>query len=668
MPYSKEKSKEIYDYYTENGREKTLKKYGANWETIRRAFRWAKNNGGQIQKPSAIVQRLLDKYTPAELEAIAYGHSIQEQSRVHRIKFAGKKVRFGFLADTHIGSRDFHEEYLLSAFDEYKRQGIQFICHAGDVTEGMSHRQGHVYELSHIGYSEQKKYAIELFGKAPCKVYAIDGNHDRWYIKSNGAIIVKDIADALGADRFEFLGHDEGRIKINGVEVRLFHGEDSSCFDDMTEIMTNTGWKYFKDLLKSDKVATMTKDTNEFQWQQPTDIHISDYDGDMIHFNSRTVDCMVTPNHGMWTRTNPVYTNNTNKPVNKKLTMPQKAHYKNNREWHRKNAQDIYNEYTKQKWQFTQVSKLWSGETPEYIRIPKRESKNTGVKVKHLGCVHVDDIAELIAWYVTEGHARKYYTSISQYETVNPENHAQILSLAKRLNCNYGYSKKNIVLHSAELSEYLISECGHKSRNKYLPLWLKNCDSGILRIVFDTMISGDGWLTPCGFGYRSISKRLLEDFAEIAIKLGYAITFSGDETVMVKSIQVNPTVNELPHTIKYKGKVYCCSVPNGLIFVRRNGKTLWTHNSYATSYRIQKLVEAMRGGEKPNVLLVGHTHKTIMMPSERNVHCFSGGCIQVQTAWMRGKRIRADVGFWVIDMEIADGGVSRIGGSFYPFY
>ena len=56
----------------------------------------------------------------------------------------------------------------------------------------MSHRAGHVYDLSEIGYDKQKAKAIEIFSQwTDSQIYAIDGNHDRWFIKSNGALIVR---------------------------------------------------------------------------------------------------------------------------------------------------------------------------------------------------------------------------------------------------------------------------------------------------------------------------------------------------------------------------------------------------------------------------------------------------------------------------------------------
>ena len=90
-------------------------------------------------------------------------------------------------------------------------------------------------------------------------------------------------------------------------------------------------------------------------------------------------------------------------------------------------------------------------------------------------------------------------------------------------------------------------------------------------------------------------------------------------------------------------------------------------NSYAKSYRIQKVAEAFTGGEKPNILCLGHTHKSLYM-QERNIQCISLGCIERQSDWMRSKRIKAETGFWIVDAWIKNGGVSKFTTTWYPFY
>lgn len=66
-------------------------------------------------------------------------------------------------------------------------------------------------------------------------------------------------------------------------------------------------------------------------------------------------------------------------------------------------------------------------------------------------------------------------------------------------------------------------------------------------------------------------------------------------------------------------------------------------SSYAVSYRPQKIVESWTGGEKPQVLLLGHYHK-LSYNLTRNVHVVQGGCTADQSIFMRKKSIEAHVG------------------------
>ena len=90
--------------------------------------------------------------------------------------------------------------------------------------------------------------------------------------------------------------------------------------------------------------------------------------------------------------------------------------------------------------------------------------------------------------------------------------------------------------------------------------------------------------------------------------------------------------------------------------------------AYAISYKTQKMLDAMHGGEKPNVLLIGHYHKMEYI-FYRNVHAFQSGCFQAQTNWMKGKQIAAAVGGWIIELHVDDEGtITRCKGEFIPFY
>ena len=90
-------------------------------------------------------------------------------------------------------------------------------------------------------------------------------------------------------------------------------------------------------------------------------------------------------------------------------------------------------------------------------------------------------------------------------------------------------------------------------------------------------------------------------------------------------------------------------------------------NSYALSYRLQKLVEAITGGRKPNILLAGHAHKFCYI-FERNIHAISVPCLQMQTAFMRGKKLAAHTGFLDLQFDVIDGGICNLAVKLFPFY
>lgn len=136
-------------------------------------------------------------------------------------------IKIGVIGDTHLGSIYSPKQNILKAFEKFEKAKVDFMLHTGDVTEGMSNRPEQIYELSHVGYDEMKKYSIELLSKCPCPAYYIDGNHDQWFIKSNGALIVKDITDAI--PNAKFLGHGEGDIKLNNIIIKLWHGGDGNA-------------------------------------------------------------------------------------------------------------------------------------------------------------------------------------------------------------------------------------------------------------------------------------------------------------------------------------------------------------------------------------------------------------------------------------------------------
>jgi predicted phosphodiesterase len=76
--------------------------------------------------------------------------------------------------------------------------------------------------------------------------------------------------------------------------------------------------------------------------------------------------------------------------------------------------------------------------------------------------------------------------------------------------------------------------------------------------------------------------------------------------------------------------------------------------AYALSYRLQKIIESISGGQKPNMMVVGHYHKSLYVPGYRNVEGFYPGTFQSQTPLMVQQSSIAQVGGWVVTVTLGD--------------
>ena len=231
MPASKEYCVEVLMYYMSHGEDETIKNFGITMESFNRYVRLARKYLGiSKMKKLELLAKISEKYSEDELKIISKGNrTLPAQRNAPQINFSGTHFRIGAMGDTHLGSIYTDVDWVYKAFEEFEKENVEIICHVGDVVEGMSNRAGHIYELTHLGFDQQKTHAIKVFSQAPAPVYFIDGNHDRWYIKSNGALIVKDICEGL--QNATFLGHDEGDIDLKGKAVlRLWHGEDGNSY------------------------------------------------------------------------------------------------------------------------------------------------------------------------------------------------------------------------------------------------------------------------------------------------------------------------------------------------------------------------------------------------------------------------------------------------------
>jgi hypothetical protein len=90
--------------------------------------------------------------------------------------------------------------------------------------------------------------------------------------------------------------------------------------------------------------------------------------------------------------------------------------------------------------------------------------------------------------------------------------------------------------------------------------------------------------------------------------------------------------------------------------------------AYALSYKPQKMLDALSGGQKPNIMLVGHFHKAEYLPCYRNVFTIQSGTIQSQTGFMERNSLAAHIGFWILEFRVNGNEVTSLKADFKAHY
>lgn len=92
-------------------------------------------------------------------------------------------------------------------------------------------------------------------------------------------------------------------------------------------------------------------------------------------------------------------------------------------------------------------------------------------------------------------------------------------------------------------------------------------------------------------------------------------------------------------------------------------------SAYARSYKGQKMVESLQGGEKPAILVQGHYHVS-GYSFDRNVHIIGLPGFQEQTVFGRKKGLRYEIGGCIIEFKMSPttGAITRFRPCFNMFF
>lgn len=379
-----------------------------------------------------------------------------------------------------------------------------------------------------------------------------------------------------------------------------------SCYTDDTEVLTKEGWKFFKDVTSGpdgDEFATRNPETKEFEWQRAFRYYEAPWDGEVIDVRGRSLDLRVTPNHRMAVQWS-TYQDGV-KTVGETFKRadaigPRGAELPALSAWDGKTPETVtFGSYTWDTLDFAAFLGAWIAEGSLGPRRTYIKKGGYGGSV--------------------EGDVSSYSGSIVLTQIPGTKGYEPYRDLLTRMlgrePCRS--SGKDWVFSCSDLYEYL-SNLG-SAHEKYIPVDVKNWGRDALEKFLEFYLLGDGWFqkspgrrASSGYGsWRSctVSKRLADDLQEIAQKVGRHATitareprnggtFEGGRKILKENCRTGyylifgdaQTRSVKTSRSHYQGNVYCVSVPNETLYVRRGGSPIWCGNTAPTYSQVNKIL------------------------------------------------------------------------------
>lgn len=376
--------------------------------------------------------------------------------------------------------------------------------------------------------------------------------------------------DALAefSGRLCYMSHKTKRPGGNKTYLEHIKESGHGCYDAETEVLTMSGWKKWPDVTMDDKLATMDPATGIIVYRNPIRLVQYEHKGIMYRVDSQHVDLLVTPNHKMYV------CQTTTKEGRKK-----------------------------ENYQLVPACKLG------HVSHAYMKNCNGSASGWWRDCPARDEMA-LLGFAIGDGTMQPESLCTVKFHLRRERKITWLMSVVRRIE-HLGYSIKigaddryTVKLAGDRLLMHLFSGIYDENREKQIP-WSDSVFTGAnreaLEGLYDGLIQSDGSISETAIVYDTTSQRLAGQFQQLCLHIGLSanIAYTYDKEQRKSSfgdkpltrLHVNrrcnrPEVNKwsgcdgktswLAH---WEGEVFCAEVEHNLLYVRRNGKPVWSGNS-----------------------------------------------------------------------------------------
>jgi hypothetical protein len=364
------------------------------------------------------------------------------------------------------------------------------------------------------------------------------------------------------------------------------------CFSQDTEILTDSGFKKYNEIVEIDsagnavpinkyRIACYNAETDCIQYDNATAAVLRDYSGDMVRVKSKNIDLLVTPNHEL-------------------LVKNEESG------WHRVKAKELLGK--RLKGYKVKNTATWVGQKVDHVdvlgklipaelylkfmgyllsegcitRANDATRPNTGTVgfTQSITSDCFNDIRETVIKFAT--YFDKKVIEVIRQPKISNFKKLPAEAWQGSINCGQLYKHFKALVGT---------EDGCTSQFKHIPRWILELCPEQLKIMLDAMVAGDGSeydRKHCKtFKYFTKSPQLASDVQEAVFKCGlysslrpyeqngetyYDVCWSTSGFGKEPGLYNSRTNKSHVTTEAYDGKVWCVTVPTGIVTIRNHGR------------------------------------------------------------------------------------------------
>jgi thymidylate synthase (FAD) len=389
---------------------------------------------------------------------------------------------------------------------------------------------------------------------------------DHGFVRLDDAM-ASDLSVVNGA-RVSFARHktemDEGDAGLIGFLMRERHG----CYSDDSDVLTDSGWKPWPAVTGRELFATLAQD-GRLEYQPAVRLVRKEYRGHIVGFKGLSLDLRVTPDHRVLT-----------------ASLTTRAGRKSPA-FRLRPAHEVYGRAHRHL-----STAAWHGPAP-----PALEFGPISVPAK--------PFLRLVGFFIGDGNLPSSNHILFNLRKDREVRFLEVTCSEAGLELNQWGARYAVPL-TADMRR-LFARCYDPKREKVIPRELLANAPELLEALYEGLLESDGSRRPrTGDAeerqvFYTTSRGLADQVQELALKIGRSASVRphlhrpGDghfgrkdrwRVSMYSGRNTRPALcrtraqaDEQMGIERYDGSIHCVQVPNGTLYVRRNGYPVWCGNT-----------------------------------------------------------------------------------------